>query len=139
MQRSAVKIKFVKGKMVVNTLEDLLLFSRNIFFWGNTKWYSKTTIPRHDIMFFYVSKMAVAIAFLYKKTVEAIKICFILVHLPLCEVRREQNLLKIISFIGYISCINCRLIKELIFKKYFIEYLVGSVRQISFLSLWIHK
>ena len=37
VQRSAVKIKFVKGKMVVNTLEDLLLFDRNIFFFEWTQ------------------------------------------------------------------------------------------------------
>ena len=33
---------------------------------------TKTTIPRYNFMFFYVSKMAVAIAFLCKNAVEAI-------------------------------------------------------------------
>ena len=36
-------------------------------------------------MFFYVFKMAVAIAFLRKNAVEAIQISFISVHLPLAS------------------------------------------------------
>ena len=50
-------------------MEGLLLFNRNKLFLGvNTE----TTIPRYNFMFFYVFKMAVAIAFLRENAVEAI-------------------------------------------------------------------
>ena len=53
-----------------NTVED---GQKIIFFLGwiqsdNTE----TTIPRYNFMFFYVFKMAVAIAFLCKNAVEAV-------------------------------------------------------------------
>ena len=55
------------------TVKDLLLFSRNKIFWGWTQSdNTKTTILRYHFMFFYVSKLAVAIAFLCKNAGEAI-------------------------------------------------------------------
>ena len=43
----------------------------------------KTTIPRYDFMFFYVFKMAMAIAFLCENAVEAIQISSISMILSL--------------------------------------------------------
>ena len=55
------------------TLEDLLLFNRNKFFWGGEhKVITKTIIPRNDFTLFYVCKMFMAIAFLCTNAVEAI-------------------------------------------------------------------
>ena len=56
-----------------NTLEDLLLSNRNIKKIGWTQSDNTvTTISRYNYMFFYVFKMAVAIAFLCENAVEAI-------------------------------------------------------------------
>ena len=55
------------------TVEDLLLFNRNKLFGGWTQSDdTETTIPRYHFMYFYVFKMAVAIAFLCENAVEAI-------------------------------------------------------------------
>ena len=49
-----------------HTVEDLLLFNRNKLFCGWTQSNNtETIIPRYNFMVFYVSKMAVAIAFLW--------------------------------------------------------------------------
>ena len=59
--------KFLNGI----TVKDLLLFRRNkIFFGWKQSDNTETTIPRHNFMFFYGFKMAVAIAFLCENTVE---------------------------------------------------------------------
>ena len=47
------------------------------------------TIPRYNLMIFYVFEMALAIAFLCENTVKAIQISFIYIHLPLCLIGFE--------------------------------------------------
>ena len=61
----------VKTKLqMFTTLKDLLLFNRNKPFWGE----HKVILPKKQFLgiFFYVFKMAMAIAFLCKNAVEAI-------------------------------------------------------------------
>ena len=69
--KMAVAIAFLCENGI--TVKDLLLFSRNKIFWGWTQSdNTETIIPRHNFMFFYVFKMAVAIVYLFQNTVEAI-------------------------------------------------------------------
>ena len=73
LQQRWVKIGYTNFFVNAATLEDLLLFNRNKLFFGWTQSdNTKTTIPRCSFMFFYVFKMAVAIAFLCGNAVEAI-------------------------------------------------------------------